>query len=88
VKSNHDKSKEEQRASEVLSLVERFHTPASHDHEHRRESRTVGRMAVPTALQAVALVAFAHQLRAHKRPETTATRFRRGLRRAFVLRRR
>jgi hypothetical protein len=85
VKSKHDKSREEQLAGEVLALVERFHRPAPQDHERGGESRRLGRLAIPVALEALALASFAHLVRArHTRTETPAGHVRRGLRRAFV----
>ena len=85
--SKHDESKKEQLASEVLTLVERFHTPARHDHRRRDAPRPSVRLAVPVALEGLALLSFAHQLRQRRqRAETPAARLRRGLGRAFVLR--
>jgi hypothetical protein len=85
VKSKHDKSREEQLAGEVLALVERFHRPAPDDHEHGGKSRWVGRLALPVALEALALASFAHTVRArHGLTEKPEARVRRGLRRTFA----
>jgi hypothetical protein len=85
VKSKHDKSREEQLAGEVLALVERFHRPAAHDGEHHGGPRRLGRLALPVALEALALASFAHLVRArHRHTETPAAHVRGGLRRAFV----
>jgi hypothetical protein len=87
VKHKHEQSREEQLATEVLALVDRFHRPAEPAHRDHHRTRLAARMAVPAALEALALLSFAHQLRArHQRPETPAMRLRRGVRRAFVLR--
>jgi len=85
--SKHDESTKEQLATEVLALVERFHTPATHDDGRRDAPRPFARLAVPVALEALALLSFAHQLRARRHPsETPTARLRRSLGRAFVLR--
>ena len=85
MKSKHDKSREEQLAGEVLALVERFHRPAPHDDEHGGKSRRLGRVALPVALEALALASFAHLVHGrHRHTETPAAHGRRGLRRAFV----
>jgi hypothetical protein len=87
--NKHDESRKEQLATEVLALVERFHTPATHDHGRRDAPRPFARVAVPVALEGLALLSFAHQLRARRhRSETPAARLRRGLGRAFILRHR
>jgi hypothetical protein len=84
---HNDESRKEQLATEVLALVEHFHTPAPHDHGRRDTPRPLARLAVPVALEGLALLSFAHQLRARRRrSETPAARLRRGLGRAFVLR--
>lgn len=67
MKSNPDKSKEERLASDVLALVDRFHEPASHKDAWHHSSRRLARMAVPVALEGLALLTFAHQLRARRR---------------------
>jgi hypothetical protein len=86
--SKHEQSREEQLATEVLELVERFHEPHRHERETRR--RHLG-MVVPVAFEALALLTLAQQLRARKqhndRRRDAAERLRRGMRRAFVLRR-
>jgi len=86
VKSKHEKNREEQLGTEVLALVERFHRP---EHEREQPHRRVG-MFVPVAFEALALLSFAQQLRARKQRHDhhgeAAERFRRGMRRAFVLR--
>jgi hypothetical protein len=85
MKNKHDKSREEQLAGEVLALVERFHRPAQHEDEHAGESRRLGRLALPVALEALALASFAHLVHArHRHTETPAAHGRRGLLRAFV----
>ena len=85
MKSKHDESREEQLAGEALALVERFHRPAPREDEHGGESRRLGRLALPVALEALALASFAHLVRArHRHTETPAPHARRGLRRAFV----
>jgi hypothetical protein len=87
MKSMHDESRKEQLATEVLTVVERFHTPATHDNEQRDTRRPLMKLAVPVVLEALAVLSFAHQLRARRhRPETPAARLRRNVRRAFVLR--
>ena len=87
MKSKHDESRKEQLATEVLEVVERFHTPASHDRGRRAAPRPLVRLAVPVALEGLALLSFARQLRARRhRSATPAARLRRGLGRAFVLR--
>jgi hypothetical protein len=87
VKTKHDEISKEQLATEVLALVERFHTPAAHDHGRRDALRPFARLAVPAALEGLALLSFAHELRARRRrSETPAVRLRRGLGGAFVLR--
>jgi len=88
VKTKHDdESRKEQLASEVLELVERFHTPAPPEHKRREALRPFARLAVPVALEGLALLAFAHELRSRRhRSETPAERLRHGMRRAFVLR--
>jgi hypothetical protein len=87
VKNKHEKSREEQLATEVLELVERFHAPSSHRHD---EPRRTMRLAVPAAFEALALLTLAQQLRArrrnHDRRHVAADRLRSGMRRAFVLR--
>ena len=70
-----DESSKEQLAIEVLALVERFHTPATHDHEHARLARAAfAQLAVPMALEGLALLSFAHQLRAGTAPLRDADR--------------
>ena len=85
--NKHDESRKEQLATELLTLVERFHTPATHDHRRRDAPHPSLRLAIPVALEGLALLSFAHQLRARRhRSETPAAQLRRGLGRAFVLR--
>jgi hypothetical protein len=87
VKSKHGESRKEQLATELLALVDQFHTPATHDHGRRDARRPFTRLAVPAALDGIALLSFAHQLRARRhRSKTPAAQLRRGLGRAFVLR--
>lgn len=85
--SKHERSREEQLASEVRTLVERFHKPSDDRHA---EPRRVARLAVPAALEALALLSFAHHLRSRRRRSdrrhTPAAHLRDGMRRAFVLR--
>jgi hypothetical protein len=86
VKSKHEKSRQEQLATEVLELVERFHAPSTNESPGPRRMR----LAVPVAFEALALLTFAQQLRArkqrHDRRHAAADRFRRGMRHVFVLR--
>ena len=86
MKSKHDERSKEQLATEVLALVERFHTSDKNDDERPDAKRMFARLAVPVALEGLALLSFAHQLRARRRSETPAGRVRRDLGRAFVLR--
>jgi hypothetical protein len=87
MRRKHDKSREEQLASEVLEIVERFHEPSNNRHA---EPRRVMRLAVPAAFEALALVSLAHQVRSRRnrsdRMHTPAANLRDGMRRAFVLR--
>ena len=84
MKNKHDdESRKEQLATEVLTLVKRFHTPARHDGARHPFMH----LAVPLALEALALRSFAQQLRARRhRSDTPAARLRRSVRRAFLLR--
>jgi hypothetical protein len=84
MKHTHDKSREEQLAGDVLALVERFHKPAPHEHEHARAPRRFGRLALPVVLEALALASFAHHVRARHRHTEPATNDRSGLRHLFV----
>ena len=65
--NRHDESRKEQLATEVLALVEHFHTPTTHEHGWRDAPRPLARLAVPVALEGLALLSFAYQLRARRR---------------------
>jgi hypothetical protein len=87
VKSKHDENSKEQLAAEVLALVERFHAPRPHAHKRRATRSPFARLAVPVALEGIALLSLAHQLRARRhRSATPVARLRRGVRDTFVLR--
>ena len=62
MKSKHDEIRKEQLATEVLALVDRFHTPATDDHRRHDATRPFARLAVPVALEGLALLSFAQVL--------------------------
>jgi len=83
------KSREALVGAEVLALVDRF-DHRSHSRTQQAEPHHARALAVPAGLQALALVSFAQRLRARKRRaehrHAVGDRFRRGMRRVFVLR--
>ena len=85
----HEKSREEELAAGVLELVDRFHEPASPDRPRLVESRRIASVAVPAAVETLALLALARRLRGRHgsdRRHGAGERVRRGMLRAFALR--